>query len=294
MFLIMDIAILGQPEGWYVQELQRVATARGHRCSAVDFRALSTSVGEERFAVTSQGVPLQNMDALLVRTMPPGSLEQVIYRMDVLQRLQSHGVAVLNSPRAIEIAVDKFLTTARLAGAGLPVPRTIACENTDDAMLAFDRLGGDVVVKPLFGSEGRGILRVSDPDLAYRTFRTLERIQSVLYLQEFIAHPGFDLRVLVLNGQVLGSFRRRHPHDFRTNVARNGRAERHEITDWEQTLALQSAAAVEACFSGVDLLYDPAGNCLVVEVNAVPGWRAFEQVTGIAVAPKVLEFLENR
>ena len=61
-------------------------------------------------------------------------------------------------------------------------------------------LGGDVVVKPLFGAEGRGIVRVSDPDLAFRTFRTLERIQSVLYLQQFIEHKGFDVRILVLDG----------------------------------------------------------------------------------------------
>ena len=71
---------------------------------------------------------------------------------------------------AIECAVDKYLTTARLVDAGLPVPRTIVCENAEAAQVAFEQLGGDVVVKPVFGAEGRGILRVSDPDLALRTF----------------------------------------------------------------------------------------------------------------------------
>ncbi|WP_437192620.1 ATP-grasp domain-containing protein [Planctomicrobium sp. SH527] len=299
----MNIAILGQPDGWYVKELQQVAEQRGHQATCVDFRSLCSLVmsgtatgGTEagRTGITAGGQALHNMDAVLVRTMPPGSLEQVVYRMDALQRLEGQGVPVLNSPKAIEAAVDKFLTTSRVAAAGLPTPRTVVCETAEDAFLAFEQLGGDVVVKPIFGSEGRGILRVSDPDLAYRTFRTLERTQSVLYLQEFIAHPGFDIRVLVLNGTVLGSFVRRHPTDFRTNVARNGSAEPHEATDRERSLALQAAEAVGACFAGVDLLYDPDGRCLVIEVNAVPGWRAFEKVTGVHVAPLVIEFLEKQ
>ncbi|HWL08545.1 MAG TPA: RimK family alpha-L-glutamate ligase [Planctomicrobium sp.] len=290
----MNIGILGSPEGWYAAELQRVAIQRGHQSHVVDFRTLASSILSPEVTVFSVGQSLQTMDALLVRTMPPGSLEQVVYRMDVLQRLESQGVAILNSPKAIETAVDKFLSTARIAAAGLPTPRTIVCETADDAMLAFEQLRSDVVVKPLFGSEGRGILRVSDPDLAYRTFRTLERLQAVLYLQEFIPHAGYDVRVLVLNGVVLGAFQRKHPTDFRTNVARNGIAEAYAANDLEESLALRAATAVGACFAGVDLLYDPDGNCLVIEVNAVPGWRAFEKITGIEVAPKVIEYLEKR
>ena len=124
---------------------------------------------------------LAEFDVILVRTMPPGSLEQVVYRMDVLARLQEAGTPVVNSPKALECAVDKYLTTARLQAAGLPVPQTIVCEHEDDAMAAFEKLGEDVVVKPLFGAEGRGIVRVTDPDLAHRTFRTLMRLSAVLY-----------------------------------------------------------------------------------------------------------------
>ena len=141
---------------------------------------------------------------MIVRTMPPGSLEQVVYRMDALWRLEAAGVTVLNPPKAVECAVDKYLALVRLEAAGLTVPPTIVCENAEAALEAFDRLGGDVVVKPIFGSEGRGIVRVSDPDLALRTFRTLERIESVLYVQRFIENEGFDVRVLVLDGHVLG------------------------------------------------------------------------------------------
>src|SRR5207302_2794075 len=167
----------------------------------VDFRRVHAHV-------TGPPDPLSTFDAVVVRTMPPGSLEQVVFRMDVLHRLEARGVPVLNPPRALEVCVDKYLATARLASAGLPVPPTAVCQDADDALEAFAALGGDVVVKPLFGSEGRGLVRVSDPDLAWRTFHTLERLQSVLYVQRYIPHPGWDLRIFVLGGRVLYAMRR--------------------------------------------------------------------------------------
>lgn len=289
----MNIVVLGNEGSWYVDQLQRAARQRGHLCERADFRRLSASVVEASTRIQSDGPDLHRADAVIVRTMPPGSLEQVVFRMDALQRLQQRGVHVLNSPKAIEAAVDKFLTTSLIAAEGLPTPKTIVCETSDAAMIAFELLGGDVVVKPLFGAEGRGILRVSDPDLAFRTFRTLERTDSVLYLQECISHPGYDIRVLVLNGRVLGAIQRHNPHDFRTNVSRKGEARRHDPTDQECEWAIRAAKGVGACFAGIDLLYDPAGNCFVIEVNAVPGWQAFQRVTGIDVADVVIEFLEN-
>ena len=158
--------------------------------------------------------------------MPPGSLEQVVFRMDALHRLQALGIPVLNPPRAVETAVDKYLTLAVLAAAGLPVPATWTGESAAEALEAFEALGGDVVVKPLFGSEGRGLVRVSHRELARRTFQTLERLGAVLYLQRTIRHPGHDLRVFVLGDRVLGAMRRHAPDgDWRTNVAVGGRAE---------------------------------------------------------------------
>src|SRR5436309_3127071 len=129
---------------------------------------------------------------------------------------------MLNPPRALEVFVDKYLATARLEAAGLPVPPTSVCQDAESALEAFAQLGGDVVVKPLFGSEGRGMVRVSDPEMAWRTFRTLERTASVLYLQQFVHHPGWDLRVFVLGGRVLTAMRRRARGDWRPNVAEGG------------------------------------------------------------------------
>lgn len=161
------------------------------------------------------------------------------------------------------------------------------------AIAAFESLGGDVVVKPLFGSEGRGILRVSDPDLAVRVFRTLERLQALLYLQQFVPHGGYDVRVLVLDGRVLGGMRRCNPEDFRTNVSRSARAEPVDLTEEQRDWAVRATAAVGARIAGVDLLYDQRGPGYVIEVNGVPGWQALRRVTGIDVAAELMLSLEH-
>ena len=318
----MNIGILANEGSWYFRDLARAAIELGHTCSRLDFTRLVASIESEAgdtsrdrvaewrkpgcpletsaLAITTQQdlptgrqrVFVPDCDVVLVRTMPPGSLEQVVFRMDLLERLESSGTLVLNSPKSLECAIDKFLTTARLKNAGLPVPETIVCEHEDDALEAFERLGRDVVVKPLFGSEGRGIVRVTDPDLAHRTFRTLMRLNAVLYLQRYIDHGGFDVRILVLNGSVVGGMKRCSPGDFRTNVAREAIAEIHTPTAQEVDFALQAAAVSQTFMAGVDLLYDREHRCYVIEVNAVPGWQAFRRVTGIDVAKRFLKQIE--
>lgn len=291
----MRVAILGRPESWYARELSRAIQERGHVACVVPFERMTASVGLRDLAsLSGSDQDLSTCDAIIVRTMPPGSLEQVVFRMDALVRLHALGKIVLNPPKAVECAVDKYLTTARLAEAGLPVPETVVCETATAAMEVFERLGGDVVVKPIFGSEGRGIVRVSDPDLALRTFRTIERTQSVLYLQRFVDHPGCDLRVMVLDGQILGGMRRCCPDDFRVNVSRSGHAESVPLTPEQQDWALRAAAAVGAPLAGIDLLYDRKGQGYVIEVNGVPGWQAFRRVTGIDVASRIVQYLEQR
>jgi RimK family alpha-L-glutamate ligase len=227
-----------------------------------------------------------------VRTMPPGSLEQVVFRMDALAQLEASGVLVLNPPKAIEAAVDKYLTTARLAAAGLRVPRTAVAQTTDEACQLFAELSGDVVLKPLFGGEGRGLTRLNDPDLARRAFRLLEDLGGVIYLQQFIPHAGRDLRLLVIGKRVVG-MQRVSTGDWRTNISRGARAEPLEVTPQLADLAQRCAAAVGAPLAGVDLLPGLDGELYAIEVNAVPGWQALARCTGVDVARLVLDGLEQ-
>jgi ribosomal protein S6--L-glutamate ligase len=288
-FVLMRFAVLTAVDSWYFADLRRAAADR-HNLTALSFRALGSRVIGSDIQVESQQASLNAFDAALVRTMPPGSLEQVVFRMDALGSLAAAGVPVVNPPRAIECAVDKYLTTARLAGAGLPVPRTVACQTVEDAMAAFDSLGGDVVLKPLFGSEGRGIARLNDEAIAERTFRLLVPMGGILYLQEFVPHHGHDLRLLLIGKHVLAA-RRVNDLDWRTNVSRGATAEAVEPRDEWIQFARRAAEVVGASIAGVDLLPGRDGRIYVIEVNAVPGWRALATALKKDVAAMVLDHL---
>ena len=184
------LAALVSGFGWHVADLLRAAEALDVALHAVPFPEVSATVGQGRQTIEAGGVELTQVDGVLVRMMPPGSLEQVVFRMDALHRVCAAGVRVWNPPRAVEVAVDKYLTLALLDQAGVPVPATWTGQSATAALDAFEALGGDVVIKPLFGSEGRGIVRVSDRELTWRTCHAIERMGAVLYLQRMIRHPA--------------------------------------------------------------------------------------------------------
>jgi RimK family alpha-L-glutamate ligase len=288
----MLFAVLGSPDSWYLNDLRRAA-AGTHEITQVTFRDLVSTLTSSCTTLTSGPCRLSDVDAVLVRTMPPGSLEQVVFRMDALAGLEAAGKLVLNPARAVEAAVDKYLASAKLAAAGLTIPRTVVCQTVDDAMAGFAELGGDVVLKPLFGAEGRGITRLNDEALALRAFKMLEQLGAVLYLQEFVDHEGFDLRLLVIGPRVLG-MRRRNPLDWRTNVSRGAKAEPLEVTPHLAELAHRAANAVGAPLAGVDLLPARDGRLYAIEVNAVPGWKALARALGVDVGRLVLEYVETR
>jgi RimK family alpha-L-glutamate ligase len=288
----MHFGVLCMTDSWYLADLKRAA-AGDFEISALAFRDLCGSWGGPGERFTSGLAELTQLDAILVRTMPPGTLEQVVFRMDVLGRLEAAGVAVINPARAVEAAVDKCLATARLAAAGLPVPRTRVCQTWEAGLAAFHDLGQDVVLKPLFGAEGRGITRLNDEALAERAFRMLGQLGAVLYVQEFVPHAGHDVRVFVL-GQRLFAMRRSNPLDWRTNVSRGATTEPVELDDGLADLARRAANAIGASVAGVDLLPGADGRLLVLEVNAVPGWKALARTLQVDIARLVLEFVASR
>lgn len=285
----MLLAILGSPTSWYVNELRRVARDV-HEVVCVTFPDLHSAVSNTTFRAAAGDFDLAEVDCLHVRTMSAASLEQVVLRMDILWQLEARGVRVVNPPRAIESAVDKYLATARMQAAGTPVPETAVCQTVDQAMQAFDQLGQDVVVKPLFGSEGRGLARVDNPDLAWRTFKVLADLRSVIYVQKFIPHAGFDTRVLII-GEKQYAMRRKNHHDWRTNAARGATCEATELTPELAVLARQATQAIGAELAGVDILQDQDGNSYVLEVNAVPGWQRLAKTLDVDISSEVLDWL---
>ena len=242
-------------------------------------------------AVRSRDVWIDSCDAVIVRGIPRGSLEQVIFRVDALHALQARGVTCVNGPRALERTIDKFLASALLARAGVSTPRTVACERLDDALEAFEELGGDVIVKPLFGSMGAGMTRVDDADVAYRVFHALELERAVYLLQETLPHDGRDVRALVVGGRVLAAIER-VGSGWRANLARGARAQATQLSPDQERMCLQAAEVLGVDYAGVDVLRAADGRDYVLELNGIPGWRGLQETTGADVAGALVAHLE--
>ena len=292
----MQVVILSARTGWHTDELCRAFAARGHVAIVLRYESMIARLGGPRSAagLTNEQAALFHADAVLARIIPSGSLEQIIFRVDALHWIEDHGVLVINSPRAIERSVDKFYTDALLHQAGLDTPETVVCETAADAVAAVGRFG-DAVIKPIFGSMGSGLVRVSDPDVAFRIVRALDQVRTVFYVQRYVEHDGRDIRVFVVGGRVLGAIERRAlPGDWRTNVARGADAVPFELpVAWAQ-MAVRAAAAIGADYAGVDLLPSPDGRVFVLEVNGIPGWEGLQRATGLDVADALAAHVESR
>jgi RimK family alpha-L-glutamate ligase len=289
----MRVLILSARTGWHTDELCRALTARGHQPRVAHYESLVAHLGGQ-----DSCSPVVEADAVLARIIPNGSLEQIIYRVDALHWIEDQGIPVVNSARAIERSVDKFYTTALLQQASLPVPETVVCERADDAMAAIRRMldgGSEVIIKPIFGSMGHGLVRVADLELAWRVVRPLEQMRSVFYVQRAIDHDGRDVRLFVVGGGVVGAIERTAPAgDWRTNVARGGSARAIDPPPAWQEHALMATAAVGADYAGVDLLLSRSGELFVLEVNGIPGWQGLQAATGVDVAAAIVEHVETR
>jgi RimK family alpha-L-glutamate ligase len=285
---------LGPSEGWHADQLRLGAQRHGYELCYADYESLSGSfdVAGRHMARCSAG-DLRNFEAVLCRTMPTGSMEQVIFRLAVLHSVVAHGVKVVNPPRTLETAIDKYATLAIVSTLGIPVPQTIVAQSRSDAMRAFESLGGDVVVKPIFGGEGRGVMRVRDPQLAWTTFSTLQQLSAIIYVQRFVSPGGRDTRMLVLGDEVLG-IRRTSNHDFRTNVASGASCEAVTLTEDQELMARRIATAMNLRIGSIDVLDNDDGPPLVLEVNGVPGWKGAQSCVAVNIADKMIEAVLHR
>ncbi|MBS7644946.1 MAG: RimK family alpha-L-glutamate ligase [Candidatus Bathyarchaeia archaeon] len=286
----MEIGLLTRNySSWCSSRLISALSANGVKPFPFSFRELSVSLGaDERFYVRGSDLA-GRVSAILVRPIGRGSLEEIIFQLDALHALRDHGIPVVNDPDAIEVAADKYRILSKLRLKGLPVPESIVTEDPREASRYFSKLGGDVLIKPVFGSRGIGISRVKDRDVADRIFRTLRFYRHVLLLQKFIPHGTTDIRAFVVGGRVIAAMRRRGD-TWRTNISQGARAEPLEISGEMEELALKAADALGCEIAGVDLLEGREG-IKILEVNSQPGWRGLQSVAKVDIADEIAKYM---
>jgi ribosomal protein S6--L-glutamate ligase len=277
-------------------------TDRGHAVDIVPWPRLSAGVtGAVDGGETVGPATVAKADLIVVRGMPGGSqpqqwLQEIIFRMNLLGRITARGGRVINSPRSLEVAIDKHLTLCHVAAAGLAVPATLVVQDHAAAVAAWEHLGGDCLLKPLFGSRGRGIVRLrsaAEVEAATRSPSVAKSCGGVFYIQQFIPHPGWDVRILLVGDHSFAMRRHAAPGEWRTNLTCGGHAEPFVPPDAWLNQARQAAATVGTEIAGVDLLPTTDGSAVVLEVNGVPGWRGLEAATGADITGTVAAYLNE-
>lgn len=231
---------------------------------------------EERMLSFVLADPLPDHPAVLNRCI---SSTRALY---AARLLEAAGVRVVNESRVVEVCGDKLLTTLALRRSNLPVPRTMAALTPEAARQAVEVLGLPVVVKPLVGSWGRLLARVRDIDALEALLEHRKVLGSpqhrVVYFQEYVDKPGYDIRTIVLGDRVVASMYRCSDH-WITNTARAGTTTRPCPLNPElEQLSLQAAEAVGGGALAVDLLERSDGALLVNEVNHIMEFHGITEV----------------
>ncbi len=310
--MVRRVAIATDETGWHTRRLLAALRARGIEGRTFDLADARLDTTHAWHGLALPGFGRDLPDAVFVRGIAGGSFEQVTRRLAVLHALRGLGVPVYNDARAIERSVDKSMTTLRLLAAGVPTPPTWALESPQLAQRLVMResaAGRALVLKPLFGSQGKGLQRVgwvvddARPEGRHVPLPALDDPASgygrVAYLQRFVparTRPGHDWRVLVVGGVARAAMRRIGRHWIH-NVAQGARCAAQPLDRGDgpelARLAAAAAQALDLDYAGVDLMPSEGGP-LVIEVNGVAAWQGLQRVTAGDIARWLVDDLLDR
>ncbi|SAL01813.1 ATP-grasp domain-containing protein [Caballeronia ptereochthonis] len=289
----LRVAIMTDETGWHTGRLKKAFRARGVKARCVDLSHCRIDTTWPPYGLAIPGFGHALPDAVFVRGIAGGTFEQVTLRLGILHALRECGVPVYNDARAIERSVDKSMTSFLLNRYGVPTPATWAGESAAFAQRVLMRETAarrQVVMKPLFGSQGKGLRK---PGV---TLPSLKPFSQVAYLQRYVdaGKPGFDWRVLVIGGQAVAAMKRVGGEGWIHNFARGARCEPAELTPALAEIAVRATQALGLDYAGVDLIPSEGERPVVLEVNGVAAWRGLQSVTSPDIAALLVDDLLDR
>lgn len=289
----MKIAILSQNASLYsTHRLKQVGEARGHTMRVINYLRCYMNITSHQPIVMCQGKPLENFDAIIPRI----ATSRTFYGTAVVRQFEVMGVFSANNAQGISQSRDKLHCLQLLASQGIGLPITGFAHDTQDIDGLIEKVGGaPLVIKILEGTQGLGVVLAETHQAAKSVIEAFRQLDVNILVQEFIQEAeGTDLRCFVIDNKVVAAMKRQGPAgDFRSNLHRGGKAEKVSLTPEERITAVLAAKTMGLNVAGVDLLRSHHGP-VVMEVNSSPGLEGIERVTGVDVATKIIEFLENK
>jgi ribosomal protein S6--L-glutamate ligase len=273
----LRVAVAGIPGAWSTERMAESLRARGVDASTFSAGDLVHDLTSGR--VELHGEDLSRVDGIVVKKLADQSSPWGRLRLHALRVLESRGVRIFSRPDVIDVAMDRYRMTVEMAAAGLPVPATISAETEGGLRDAIARLG-DSVVKPVYTSKGRGMIRV-DADGAAILDGALDADGQRYLVQQFVRAPGRDIGATVSGGAFVGAFYRVAADGaWMTTTSQGGRYERCELSAEGIELAERAAQLFRLDYTVVDLVEQERG-FLIYEVSAFGGFRGLLEATGV-------------
>ena len=219
------------------------------------------------------------------------------FQLAVIRHFEQAGVPCINTSESIELVKDKLRTSQILSKERIAIPHTMMVRFPVDDGLVEKHIGFPCVVKVVTGSYGEGVY-LCEKKRDYR--KLMEFIDSLgnkktMIVQEYLGdHPGEDLRVLVVGGEVIGAMKRTAPEgDFRANITNGGTGSKYELTDEIVEIARNTALSLGLDIAGIDLLFDKRG-FRVCEANSNPGFNGFDTYCNFDVGSIIVDYIQTR
>jgi ribosomal protein S6--L-glutamate ligase len=288
----LRVALLSRnPLGWGTRSLEGEFALRGDSAKVIPLRAVRMSFLPLPMIVGGDYDLVEGFDAIALRVLGPGSSEEILQTMSLMKCLEARGQILVNRERSVTNCLNKSSVLSCLSASEVPIPRTHIVWRVEEGIRAFEGMG-EVVIKPLYGSRGIGVVRATDISTARYALEEMISRGQVPLIQELLRHEGFDIRALVVEGSVVAAMKR-VSEGFRTNISRGGRPIPHELNGELSELAVRASMALGCDYSGVDMVISEKGP-FILEVNCQPDYRALQSVTGTNISSAIASMIAKR
>ena len=287
----MKLGILSQDIRLYsTSRLYESAKNRGHDTEVVSYLRCYMNIAKAKPRIFFQGKQM-NFDVVIPRI----AATWTFYGAAVVRQFELMGALSANSSASISRSRDKLRALQLIGNSGVEMPVTGYVHLSRDIESVLKTVGEPpYVIKLLEGTQGRGVVLTETMEAAISAIETMKKIDANILIQEFVSESrGEDIRAIVVGDKVVASMKRKaKPGEFRSNVHLGGSVENYDLNEQEKESAIKAARVLGLSVAGVDLIQSNRGP-LVLEVNSSPGLEGIEKASGIDVADKIIEYLED-
>ena len=285
----MKIVVLSRKKTFYsTKKIITSAEQKGHKVIFVDPMKCNVAINENEMTIYYKNKKINDVDLVITRI----GFAIIDYGLSVVRQFEMSGSKVINSSAGIEKSNDKMRSLQLLAVNKIAVPKTVITLEPRNITKAVQIVGGlPVILKPQFGSQGRGIILAESIGTVNSYLETLWGLEQNILIQQYISESkGRDIRAFVINDEVVSSMRRiARKDDFRSNIHRGGVGEKMELTKYLKKIAVRAAKILELDIAGVDI-FETSNGPLIVEVNSSPGFEELEKISGVNIGEMIVDY----